>query len=173
MSPLAALVPESRNNCWFCRFHNISDAITCESCRALAIPIRNPTPDKRTEVEWTTTNFDPHETTFNRAHASSFFTAINSLDGQERAVIKVGVKYRYIPKIDHQYPSILIVKTPENGKRFTLCGPTEDAARQMNSNATLNIVRLDSGMGANHRFWQTVNEILDLDTHFPGWQQYA
>ncbi|KAL6244873.1 hypothetical protein RBB50_008401 [Rhinocladiella similis] len=166
---MSALVPDSNNNCWFCGFHNISSATVCQGCRGVTMP----TQDEGTKLEWTVTSFDPQATTFNSTHASLLFASIRALDGQDRAAIKIGVGLRYATNIGSVYPAVMVIKSPKEGKRFTICGWNEDVARQANSNARLGVARLDNVTGPNNTFWDSVNLALGLDIHFPQWQQYV
>ncbi|KAK6382267.1 hypothetical protein LTS17_004154 [Exophiala oligosperma] len=171
-APPAELVPECNSNCWFCGYHNLSNTIQCRRCQAVTIPAR-----RGNEIlEWTVRSFDPFATTFNSAHASEFFALIKALDDQDSVAIKVGVRLRYAPyqvlpdyvrDPRYRYPAVMIVKSPGLGKHFTVCGPAQDAAYQTARTTTLNTMRLDDSIGAGHAFWESLNQVLDLDIHFP------
>lgn len=147
--------------CWFCGHLNPSHGgvRVCALCRGLAVPGQR----WQANIETKVMTFDPHATTFNSVHASLLFSSIKALDDQDKAAIKVGV--RSSCTTDGEYPAVMIAKTPGYGKLFTVCGPKRNAARQRAP--MLNTERLHDGIGADHVFWESLNQVLDLDTHFP------
>ena len=180
---MSTLVPDSNNNCWFCDFHNPSNATACLRCRGLTIPTRK----GQIKLEWTITSFDPHASRFNSIYASLFFASIKTLDDQDRAAIKVGIGLRQPHAHDQavkdsleekevpgkkkitgkEYPAVMIVKSPEGGKRFTLRESKEDEERQKHGIPKLETAKWNDSKDANQVFWDNVNQILDLDTHSP------
>lgn len=180
---MSTLVPDSTNNCWFCDFNNISTTTVCNKCGGLTIPTRK----AEMKLEWTIQSFDPHTSTFNSAQASLLFASIDALDDQERAAIRIGSGFRQVhtqsqaatsaPKetgvtdkikiVQKTPPAVMLVKDPHEGKRFTIAGFNEDGETHDYTPEMPNITNWNNDKGGNQVFWNTLNQILDLDTHSP------
>lgn len=139
------------------------------------------------KLEWTIQSFDPHTSIFNSVQSSLIFASIHALDDQKRAYIRIGSRFRKAHPlsqtsknsltetcvmdkdriVEKNHSAAMIAKYPNEGNRFTIDKQKEDGERHKDAPEALQIIDWNCDEGGNQIFWNTVNQILDLDTHSP------